>query len=249
MSINIDRILTKLDEYFARNDYVGAQRHLDFWLEECRLVGDKKAELFVLNELIGLTRKTSQKDKCINICKSAQDLIENMGLQDNIGGATTYLNMGTAHKAFGMSKQSLHYFQIAQKIYEKELEPTDKRLAGLYNNMALTLVDLGEYDQAMHYYQHAINIAKKHDMGELEVAITYLNIANCLESQLGLEKAGAEIDKLCEQAFQMLEQHKDSHDGNYAFVCEKCAPVLGYYGFFLYENILKQRANDIYSSN
>ncbi len=247
--IDIDRILNKLDMYFARNDYKGAGVHLEFWLDEARHEGDKRAELFLLNELIGLTRKTAQKEKCLQICDDVQKLIDNMELQSNIGGATTYLNIGTAHKAFGLAELSLQYFQKAQKIYETQLSSTDKRLAGLYNNMALTLVDLGEFEQALLYYDKAICIAKVHDMGELDVAVTQLNIASCIESQMGLTTAQPQIDELCESAFELLEKHKDSRDGNYAFVCEKCGPVLGYYGFFLYENILKKRAQDIYKSN
>ncbi len=246
--INIDRIVDKLDMYFARNDYDGAQKHLEFWLDEAKLEGDKKAELFVLNELIGLTRKTAQKEKCLAICKDIQDLLDDMDWQNNVGGATTYLNIGTAHKAFELPELSLQYFQKAQNVYEKELQSDDKRLAGLYNNMALTLVDLGEYEQAMLYYDKAIDIAQQHDMGELDVAVSKLNIASCLESKMGIN-AQSQIDELCESAFELLEKHKDSRDGNYAFVCEKCAPVLGYFGFFLYENILKKRAQDIYKSN
>ena len=35
-------------------------------------------------------------------------------------------------------------------------------------------------------------------------------------------------------------------DGYYAFVCEKCAPVFGYYGYFLTEQELNRRAREIY---
>ena len=35
-------------------------------------------------------------------------------------------------------------------------------------------------------------------------------------------------------------------NGYYAFVCEKCAPVFGYYGYFLTERELKRRAREIY---
>ena len=47
------------------------------------------------------------------------------------------------------------------------------------------------------------------------------------------------------KAIKILDEHKNK-DGYYAFVCEKCASVFGYYGYFAYENELKMRAREIY---
>ena len=56
-------------------------------------------------------------------------------------------------------------------------------------------------------------------------------------------KESITISALCpkeniEKAMECLEQSEDKISGNYAFVCEKCATVFGYYGYFYYENIL-----------
>ena len=37
-----------------------------------------------------------------------------------------------------------------------------------------------------------------------------------------------------------------ARDGNYAFVCEKCAPTFHYYGYFLWGAELEERARAIY---
>ena len=43
----------------------------------------------------------------------------------------------------------------------------------------------------------------------------------------------------------IYEAH-EKRDGYYAFVCEKCASVFGYYGRFFYEKELTERARRIY---
>ena len=45
----------------------------------------------------------------------------------------------------------------------------------------------------------------------------------------------------------LLNSPELPHDGNYAFYCEKCAPVLQYYGFFEAAEDLEGRAKAIYN--
>ena len=84
--------------------------------------------------------------------------------------------------------------------------------------------------------------------GALEVAITYLNMASAAEAELGLLDADAIIQEYLDKAEKLLEDHSN-RDGYYAFVCEKCASVFGYYGRFIYESELKDRARRIYEGN
>ena len=39
------RIIEKLDEYMSHRDYEGAEKHLLFWLDEARALGDERGEL------------------------------------------------------------------------------------------------------------------------------------------------------------------------------------------------------------
>ena len=71
-------------------------------------------------------------------------------------------------------------------------------------------------------------------------------MANLFEAQKGLENACGDIDILLDKAEAVLDKNHSTTDGNYAFVCEKCAPTFGYYGRFLYEQQLKERARVIY---
>ena len=57
MRIPTFRVLEKLDEILRKNDFDSAKRHLLYWLEEAKMLGDNDGKLLVLNELMGLSRK------------------------------------------------------------------------------------------------------------------------------------------------------------------------------------------------
>ncbi|MBO5416949.1 MAG: tetratricopeptide repeat protein [Clostridia bacterium] len=246
--ISIDRVLSRLDEYLNKNDYAAAERHLLYWLDEAERGCDARTALTFLNELMGLYRKLGRRADALSCAEKALAKIESLGISHQVGAATTFLNCATVYKAFDMSERSLPLFERAREVYERELESDDSRLAGLYNNMALTLVDLGRFSEADALYRKAISIMERAERGGLEVAITYLNMATAAEAERGLIEAEAIISEYLERAEALLDAHP-TRDGYYAFVCEKCASVFGYYGHFFYENELKERARRIYEGN
>ena len=107
-------------------------------------------------------------------------------------------------------------------------------------------MDLKNFEKALALYEKAIEVLNHNPKFNLEQAVSYLNMANLYEAQKGLENACVEIDILLDKAQKVLDEKYSEVDGNYAFVCEKCAPTFGYYGRFLYENELKERARIIY---
>lgn len=243
--ISIDRILAKLDEHLHQNDYPAAERHLVYWLDEAERNRDLRTTLLVRNELMGLYRKLGRRDEALDCARAALSAIESHGIAHQVGAATTYLNAATVYKAFGMANDALPLFEHARSVYESELDASDSRLGGLYNNMALALVDLERFDEAKALYQKAISIMANSDGGMLEVAITYLNLASAAEAELGLEDAQQIIADYLKKAEELLESH-EKRDGYYAFVCEKCASVFDYYGHFFYAKELTARAGRIY---
>lgn len=243
--ISMERILSKLDEYFGRNDYDGAERHLLYWLSDMEANNDVKNTMPLINELMGLYRKTGKKEPALECVNKALKLINEADIGEQVGAATCYLNCATVYKAFGMANEAISLFERARKIYESELEPSDARLGGLYNNMALALVDLGRYREARSLYQKAVSVMEQVEGGGLEVAITYLNMASAAEAEFGLLDGDEKINEYMDKAQILLDEGK-SDLGYYAFVCEKCASVFGYYGRFIYEAELKERARTIY---
>ena len=244
-----DRVIEKLDSLLRSNDYAAAKRLLIYWLGEAESTCDDSGKLLVQNELMGLCRKLGEKEQALSFADSALNQVSKMGVENNVGAATTYLNCATVFKAFGMVEESISLFQKARAIYEKALPPCDERLGGLYNNMGLTLVDLRRFGEAEELYEKALAVMKNIPEKEPEQAITYLNMATAAETEQGLVEAKDRIEELSKQAMACLETGKDRTDGNYAFVCEKCASVFGYYGFEDYAAQLKERCRRIYEGN
>jgi len=245
-SININNLITELDHILSRNDYNSARDFLEKWVEIAERQIDNKSLFSLCNECIGLYRKIGNRENCYKYCQKILTLVDTLNLENSISGATAFINCATAYKAFGEAENSIPFFEKALTLYEKLLPENDRRLAGLYNNFALSLVDLKEYEKALNLYEKAIEVLNNNPKFNLEQAVSYLNMANAVEAQKGLENACEEIDVLLNEAQKVIDENYSEADGNYAFVCEKCAPTFGYYGRFLYEKELKERARKIY---
>lgn len=245
-NLSAQKIIEQLDALLRQNNYAAAKEHLIYCKTQASLLNDDKTLLLIYNELMGLCRKLGEKDQAINYATSALLQIEKMQIENNVGAATTYLNCGTVYKAFGMADKGIDLFLKAKKIYEENLKPDDERISGLYNNMALALVDLKRFDDALALYKKAILNLQNKPNKQPEQAITYLNMASLKEAQYGLEEADGIINEYIKKAMELLDIAQNRTDGEYAFACEKCATVFGYYGYFDYENKLKERCRRIY---
>ena len=251
------RIADKMNEYMSRRDYAGAERHLLYWLAEAELGRDLQGQLMLRNEMVGHYRKTAQREKAMESAGKALD--------------------------FGEYERSLELFEKARAVYEGSAYVEPRLLGGLYNNMALTCTALSKYDEALDLYEKAIAVMAKVQDGELEQAITCLNMADAVEAGAGMEEGESRIYELVERAEELLDnkgrellQRPDGEApgraddgwsvleapgalktfpaeerariGYYAFVCEKCAPVFEYYGYFLTANKLRETAEKIYAA-
>lgn len=241
-----DRVLEKLDGLLQRNDYPGAKRLLEYWLAEYRQMGDGRGVLLVENELMGLCRKLGEREQALSHAQAALNQVGRLDIADEVGAATTYLNSATVCKAFGMPEDALNLYEMARAIYERELPPTDERLGGLYNNMGLALVDLKRFREAGELYEKALAVMEAVPDKEPEQAITWLNMATACELEYGLDDALPGIEEVARKAMECLDVGKDRTDGNYAFVCEKCASVFAYYGYTDYAAQLEGRCRRIY---
>ena len=263
------RIIDKMDEYMSRRDYNGAERHLLYWLEEAKLGGDRQGQLMLRNELVGHYRKTGQKEPAMESAAKALDLLRELDMENTITAGTTYVNIATACGAFGDHERAIRLFEKARAAYESSSQTETQLLGGLYNNMALTCTELGRCEEALALYEKAADLMGRVPDGELEQAITYLNMANTVEVQLGLEAGEQQINALVERAEELLEakgeellgkgeaaltdgtdlramkQEERARLGYYAFVCEKCAPTFAYYGYFMTAESLKERSEEL----
>lgn len=240
-----DRIIRKMDEYMSRRDYAGAERHLKYWLSEAKAGFDKRGELLIRNELVGHFRKTGNRDGAFESAEEALRLLKELDFESNVSAGTTYINIATAYNAFGENEKSIALFEKARAVYESN-ETSPELLGGLYNNMALTYVAMGDFESAYPLYNRAYEVMEKVRGGELEQAITLLNLADAYEAQLGSENAESKTFDLVDRAYDLLKNTTAPHDGYYAFVLEKCAPSFSYYGYFAAAEEFKKTAEEIY---
>ncbi len=245
-SIPLGRVFGKLDEHLNKKDFEGALRHLNYWLGEAKREKDDGGRLSVLNELMGLYRREGLYSQALEKAEEAELLLINGEFEELAVAGTTYLNIATVMKAAGQAEKAFDFYVKAEKNYLLHIPLTDKRFGGLYNNMALALVDLCRYEEALVDYNKALKVMEKEEHGCLECAVTYLNMANLYEAQMGFEKAEKRITECVFTAKELLDTKDLPQNGYTAFVYEKCAPTFGYYGYFLWEEELRERAGKIY---
>lgn len=245
-SVPQGRIIEKMNYYMGKNDYAGAERHLLYWLNEAKLGNDLQGELMIRNELVGHFRKTGNRAGAFENAQAALKLVDKLGFKNDKSAGVTYINVATAYNAFGENEKSIEVFSMAQSAFENMKNPDIELLGGLYNNMALTLVALNRFEEAFLYYDKALQSMQKVKNGELECAITYLNMADAYNISLGQEEAECKVFELLDKAYELLNTPDVPKNGYYAFVCEKCAPSFSFYGYFAAANELNQRAKEIY---
>jgi tetratricopeptide (TPR) repeat protein len=238
-----------MNEYMARRDYEGAERHLLYWLEEAELGRDLRGQLMLRNELTGHYRKTGERDKSLENAEKAIALLEELEFEGTISSGTTYVNAATAYNAFGENERSMELFEKARAVYESSERTNKDLLGGLYNNMALTCVSLGRYEEAMTLYELAVKVMADVPDGRLEQAITYLNMADLFSEMKGTEEAEADIYSCLDKAYELLKDPNVAEPGYYAFVLEKCAPTFSYYGYFSAAREFEKRAGEIYGKS
>lgn len=246
-SIPMQRIVEKLDEYCTVKDFDGARRHLKYWLSEAQAQGDVRGQFSIQNEMMGFYRKQNEYDAAVDSVKEAVRLMQILGNEDTISGATCHVNCGTVYDTFSEPENALMHFTKAEKIFEGLAFKDLFRLGSLFNNMALAYMELGRYPEAMGYYAKALDTMIKLEGSELEQAITYLNMADCAALEKGLDSAAGEISGYLEKARKLIDTESLNRDGYYAFVCEKCSPGFNCYGDFEYAEELDRRAADIYN--
>lgn len=241
-----EEFIGQLDRYFERDDMDGASEYLRSVRFEAEKNGDMPLLFAVLNEMMGYYRKTKEQERGLEAVESGLALSARMGLDDGIHGATAQLNAATTLKAFGMADQAIPHYQRAETVYDALLPIYDSRRAGLYNNLALALCDLGRYSEAEGRFAAALDVLSHCPEKECDVANTYVNLAHLYEAVADYEK----LEMCINNALSVLDSvTNDRWDGYYAFTCRKCAPSVGYFGFFAAERELNERADVIYAHN
>lgn len=220
-----------MDDLFAHHDLKGAERLLDYWLAEALAAKDKRSEIQIRNEQLGLFRRTDNKQKGL---ATAQALLPLLG--DQVWEGTILLNIATNYCHFGMPDAAEPLYARVQRAYST-LADTDIRLAGLYNNMAAKEYAQKRYAQAAELYTKALAVQQAQPERVVELGISYVNRATCLYWQNPLDEA---VDRDMRLAFSALMEDY-TRDGYYAFVLSKVLPAFAHLGYAEYTEQLNKR--------
>ena len=204
-----------------------------------------------------------EHERALEMFRKARDVYESSAYTEPqlLGGL--YNNMALTCTALGKKMDSL--------AHEQELLGLEMESLG-YEQKTRAQHEKAQrrYREALDLYDKAISVMAEVKDGELEQAVSYLNMANTLELKEGMDSAESRINELVEKAeelleakgeellgpdwnpgtasadfFSSLDAEKRARLGYYAFVCEKCAPTFEYYGYFLTAERLISRSDKI----
>ena len=209
--MDIENILHKYDEMAASGQMQEAVEYLENMAAECVEEGKNTSAITIFNELEGFWRVAGEKEKSYAAAEAALGLISSGQMEGSIGHATTLLNYATAKTAFGEAKEALELYDQVEKIYDWQLPEDDYRYAGLYNNMAQSLLRVNDVKTAGEYFSKSLALLEKMQNVQSETATCHSNLAICLMSQKKLDEAGENLKK-SEELFASLpgDPHADS---------------------------------------
>jgi tetratricopeptide (TPR) repeat protein len=240
--MEIQRILDKYDRLMDEKEFEEAGRHLNYWVAEAEAVKDDRSAFTLLNELVGFYRMQGRKEETLSVIDRLLKVTEQMDLNDTVSGATAYINAATGYKSADMAAEALPLYEKALVIYTRDLSPADTGISALYNNMALTLMELKDYDRSREFLVKALEILSKNENSENEQAITLLNLADLAEKTMHQEEAEEKIAEYVEKAKEKLDESFLKKNAGFKFTAEKCIPAIKYHGYFLVAMDLEEKA-------
>lgn len=178
--MNIHQILEEYDSLFGKKTLDEIEVYLYEKIGEAVKEQDDAAIITFLNEMIGLCRDTSQKDKAIAYCEQLKKLMVYMKLEGTRDYATSMQNIANAYRAFGFWDDAEEAYKIIEKTYEAYLDKGDYLWASMYNNWGLLYQEKNDFSNAVQMLEKALELIIQIPDNEIKVAITKTNLANSL---------------------------------------------------------------------
>ena len=180
----------------------------------------------------------SDFDKAMDYYNRAELVAENGN--DVEGLVKTFLDKGALYYGKDLPQQAIEYYEKAQQLLAKVDSAECKNLqATIYENMALAYGNLGKFNEAIGYFEKALDL----DMilyGEKseELGLLYCNMGACYQSMRNREK----YDECFLKAYDILEPLLAEDDLKMAYVYNGLASIYRYDGDY-------QKAKDFYEKS
>ena len=185
----------QVDRLFEEKKLNEAEEFMKETLAQAEAESDAGAVITVCNELGGYYRAVSRYSDGIPLYEKALKLMRDMGLARSEHYGTTLVNYATTYTMAGDTIKALNLYTEPAEIYPEAGLGADYRLATLFNNMSVLGQDLEDYPQAQEYLEKSLFILKGLEESEIEVAITYSNLANVYLAMDRIDEAKVSVKK------------------------------------------------------
>ncbi len=233
--MNINKVLEEYDRLFGNITLTEIEVYLYQKISEAVKEQDDAATVTLLNEMIGLCRDTSQKEKALEYCEQLKELMVQMNLEGTKDYATSMQNIANAYRAFGLWDDAEEAFQIIEKLYKIYLDKSDYLWASIYNNWGLLYQEKQEYEKSVETLQKALSLIVKIPNNKIKEAITKTNLANSffgLQTEEFLKKGYTYLTEALEVFIE--DGEKDFHYG---------AALVAMGDYYVYSNQWKEAKN------
>lgn len=242
--IEVSRFLERLDRCFARKDLQEAGRCISHWEAEARSAGDDRGLLTVLNEAVGLYRRTGQRRKGLQAAEECLLLLERTGQGDTLSGAVILTNAATNFCRFGECSRALPLYARAEAIYRRSGRTGAYEFAALLNNRAAALEELKRYDEAEKDWLDAIGILEEEGHHDADIAVSLVMLAHLAWDRD--DAAQDRVESLLDRAWEYLNSSRQVRDADYAWALQKCVPSFEYFRRPDEARALREVAQEIY---
>ncbi len=210
--MDINKILAEYDAMFGKNSLEEIEYFLMRNLQQAVQQKENRICVTLLNEIIGLCRDTSQKEKALLYCRELKALIDGMDLGGSVEYATALLNIANAYRAFGLLNEASDYYYQVLTIYDSNHGTPGFLYASLYNNWSHVYQARGDYRRAVELLKEALELLMAGNGNDIMQATTRVNLATAM-MQTGSFSAYNEAIKHLTQALYIFEQDggKDFH--------------------------------------
>lgn len=210
--ININEFYQGLDNMFGKQNSAEIEQYFLRYLNQAQEVGDKSGITAVLNEFGGFCRASGKLDRAKEIYVEVIANLEQLGLSQTEHYAAALINAGDVFISAKEYQDALNYFLKAKSMLEQLKLTGEYRMAALYNNISAIYRELGNLSEAEKTARQALDIITTLPDCKIELATTYITLAEVQIKQQKLEIAKENL----QTAMKLYEEETDGKDVHYS---------------------------------